>query len=58
MIDKVEFRVQHFMPYTCDFSKLDQELRNDPKGTLIPAAHYLVVCFKQSVVYSAYSAPA
>jgi hypothetical protein len=43
MIDKVELRVPHFVPYTGDFSQLYRELRNDPKGPFKHSAHYLAV---------------
>jgi hypothetical protein len=43
MIDKLELRVPHFEPYTPDFGRLYQELRNDPKGPFKPSAHYLSV---------------
>src|SRR5258708_3632346 len=40
MIDKVELRVPHSVPYTRDFGHLYRELRNDPKGPFRPSAHY------------------
>jgi hypothetical protein len=43
MIDKLELRVPHFVPYCSDFSHFYRELRNDPKGPFKPSAHYLAV---------------
>jgi hypothetical protein len=43
MIDKVELRVPHFVPYSRDFGHLYQELRNDPKGPFKRSMHYLSV---------------
>ena len=41
MIDKVELRVPGFTPYSPQFGKLYQEIRNDPKGPFRQTQHYL-----------------
>jgi hypothetical protein len=41
MIDKVELRVQGFTPYSPEFSRLYQEIRNDPRGPFRPSRHYI-----------------
>jgi hypothetical protein len=43
VIDKVELRVPGFTPYSSGFSKLYQEIRNDPRGPFRASAHYLAV---------------
>jgi len=53
MIDKVELRVPGFTAYSPQFSKLYQEIRNDPNGPFRPTAHYLASADLRSYGYPA-----